>query len=44
MPRFYYADSEILVSEYIDGFALDADKALPDTKTDSTGYRENSVY
>ena len=33
VPRFYYADSEILVSEYIDGYALDADKALkPDTK------------
>ena len=28
VPRFYYADSKILVSEYIDGFALDAEKAL----------------
>jgi thiamine kinase len=33
VPRFYYADSSILVTEYIDGYALDADKALkPDTK------------
>ena len=28
VPRFYYADSEILVSEYIDGSTLDAEKAL----------------
>jgi thiamine kinase len=28
VPRFYFANREILVSEYIDGFALDAEKAL----------------
>lgn len=28
VPRFYYADSEILVSEFIDGSTLDADRAL----------------
>jgi thiamine kinase len=33
VPRFYYSDSRILVTEYIDGYALDADKALKsDTK------------
>jgi len=34
VSRFYYSDSRILVTEYIDGYALDPDKALkPDTKT-----------
>ncbi|MGB2102698.1 MAG: phosphotransferase [Porticoccaceae bacterium] len=28
VPRLYFSDSKILVSEYIDGFALDAGKAL----------------
>lgn len=33
VPRFYYADSKILVSEYIDGSTLDAKKALqPEVK------------
>ncbi|MGB0459148.1 MAG: phosphotransferase [Porticoccaceae bacterium] len=33
VPRFYYSDRRILVTEYIDGYAFDADKALKsDTK------------